>query len=213
MRSCTAGSLVNRNCCDEENYGRSRRYERHLTSVRSDNTSRHTLNAGGWIDWAAMVAEGSARESLLRLSLSTRDLGSRIGVVLVSRTLNLSLRDVGGEHKPWRADHARFCDRKGLNVCTVESLVHGDHRNENTWLGTAFGGCCSVIVSPCTFDIDSVSSRARLVMWLGFFFSFFLFQRLAELCGSSPEHTACPQANCSECTMQQLTANAQCNAP
>ena len=42
---------------------------------------------------------------------------------------------------------------------------------------------------------------------------FFLFQRLAEPCGSSPEHTACPQANCSECTMQQITANAQCNAP
>ena len=49
MRSCTAGSLVNRNCCDEENYGRSRRYERHLTSVRSDNTSRHTLHAA-WMD-------------------------------------------------------------------------------------------------------------------------------------------------------------------
>ena len=43
--------------------------------------------------------------------------------------------------------------------------------------------------------------------------SFVLFQPLAEPCGSSPEHTACPQANCSECTMQQFTANAQCNAP
>ena len=29
--------------------------------------------------------------------------------------------------------------------------------------------------------------------------SFFLFQRLAGLCGSSTEHTACPKANCKKC--------------
>ena len=91
------------------------------------------------------LQKGLSRESLLRLSLSTRDLGSRIGVVLVSRTLKLYhfvMSVVSTNHGG--ADHARFCDSIGLNACTVESLVDGDHRNENTWLETASGRLLSL---------------------------------------------------------------------
>ena len=82
-------------------------------------------------DCAAVVAEGSAATIFEHAGP-----GSRIGAVLVSRILNLSLRDVG-HGEPCGADHASSCDSHGANVCTVESPAYGDHRNESTWLGQA----------------------------------------------------------------------------
>ena len=142
---CPAESPAHRNYRDEE-CGRSRWFGRHLTSVRSDNTSRHTLNTGGWTDLRSggwrRVCQGVPCDK----PLSTRDLGAESGALQCKPySLMVSLRDVShGEHKPCRADHV--VTAMISMYAQHASPAYGDNRNEecegNPWLGQHLGGDC-----------------------------------------------------------------------
>ena len=87
-----------------------------------------------------------------------------------------------------------------------------------SWLESAFVGCpldlaglfqtgSHVFVDDVTLvGIAGADLFSSLIVaardnraWNPVDHSFFLFQRLAGLCGSSTEHTACPKANCTKC--------------